>query len=530
MEGRTVPAGEGLVAFCAELIEQDPPAYERALARYAHHDRRFVDDGPIRTRFLAVLERVARRLAEAPEASAHLLGASPQTLASLIEALQALGQEQPRQEEAFQRQGLLPELLTLIAQRLGLFREEYLELVARLPERFGYSPRYLNFGPSGRCNLRCRDCILWGALFQNPLARGLADAQVLRHLDDAEELGVHGLSFCIGEPTVNLDLLDRVLRRIQSSPTLQARSFVTNGLFARQPERARAVWRRILDALGPEKTVACTFAISSNPELAAQGVLPEHAVNAVEAFQEVMPNGEVLVQLIRDEGYASSQQQLLDLLFDRGLLSRMPDLQGGRTLVRRVRLSQGTDLVFSVMAKMPAINSPTAEQEYDPYVFYVDPESIATHPLPGIFMRTNSDPLDEEQAQDAARIALGPDGLFYLDYHFMVRQVRPLGQTLPEALASFRKDPLLHLLTQIGGLNRALALYDALPPDERPLPDLLATIGRYSTVSMVAANVLYGDEDLARRLLERLLAPEPGGPTGGDPAPGRPGRIDGGPA
>ena len=209
-----------LLRLAQRLIADDPAAYERALVRYLHHDRRFVDDPTVRARWFATAERVRARLA----------GQIDDTLQPVAAALGQVLDERPRAEERFQEIGLPPELVSLLAQQLGVYREAYLAHVAGLPTTGDYAPRYLNLGPSGRCNLRCPTCILWGALFRGDSGQGLDRAAVLGHLDDAARLGDDvGLSLCIGEPTVNLPLLDAVLERVRTSPTLSLRSFITNG-------------------------------------------------------------------------------------------------------------------------------------------------------------------------------------------------------------------------------------------------------------------------------------------------------------
>lgn len=496
---------ELLAELTRRLIQSDPPSYERAMNRYLDHDCRFGQEGPVREHYFATLDRVLGRLRQSPEEAAELLGAvSAEELQALTSALQRISAARPCGEEPFRQLELLPELVMLLAQRLGIFREDYLRFIETLPPRGGYSPRYMNFGPSGRCNLRCRDCILWGALFQGHRAHGVPLDRLLEQLEEAEKLGVHGLSFCIGEPTVDLPYLDRVLDRVRCSEKLYARSFVTNGLFGRKPERAQAVWQRILTHLGPEKTARCVFAISANPHLEEQGVLTEHTVVAIAAFGQVMPNPLLIVQLIREDGYWTTQDRLLELLVQQGLLDEVPATTDPTNVLRLVKLKSGLELLFSVMAKMPAVNSSDGERLDDPWLFYLDPDALDSQPMPGLFMRMNADPLEEGSPQTSQRIALGPDGQYYADYHFMVRQVRPLGSSLGQALESFGKDPILTRLENVGGLNEVLAAYHALPPEQRPINDLRSWVGRYSTVSMVAANVLFGDEDLALRLARAL--------------------------
>lgn len=492
-----------------DFIALDTPAYERALVRFLDHDRRFGSDGPVRQHFLSTLGRVRERL-DAVDPRDTGLPLDGGRRAALLAGLGELRRAQPRDEDAFRRLNVLPEMITWLAQRLGVFGEDYRAYVDTLPRRGSYRPRYLNFGPTGLCNLRCADCILWGALFRNGAGRGVPLPQVLTHLDDAEQAGGVGLSFCIGEPTTDMATLEAVLARVARSEVLSARSFVTNARFGRTRERAVAVWQRILASLGAERAAGCVFAVSVNPELTRQGVDPAHAVRVIDTFLEVMPNDLVIVQLIRDEGYLEQQRELLELLGEAGLLAGDAPVTeaGAGSLVRSTPLRGGRQLVFSVMAKMPPINQPGAEQRPDPYVFYLDPEAVLCGDVRGLFMRRGGSGASEEAAQGNQRLALGPDGAFYLDYHFMVRAVRPLGRSFAEAMASFERDPILTRLVPEGGLGAVLQAYQEMPESERPILDLGPLVGRYSTVSMAAANVLFGDEDIALRLA-RWLAERP---------------------
>ncbi len=506
-----------LVDLMHDLIALDTPGYERALVRFMDHDRRFGGDDVVRSWFLRTLGRVHARLAQTPPEHTGLPLDGPRR-AALVAALGELVSAAPADEGAFQRRNILPEMVTWLAQRLGLFSEDYQRFVNTLPSRGAYRPRYLNFGPTGLCNLRCADCILWGALFRRGAGRGVSIDTVLDHLDDAEQAGGVGLSFCIGEPTVDMAGLEAVLARVAGSERLSARSFVTNARFGRTRDRALGVWRRVLAALGAEQTASCAFAVSVNAELARQGVDLGHAVTALDAFLEVMPNDLVIAQLIRDDGYLQLQQELLAALHAAGLLAAdvSPSEGDGRSLVRTVRLKDDRQLIFSVMAKMPPINRPGAEQAPDPYVFYLDPEEVFAGQVHGLFGRRGGQGTSEAAAGGNQRMALGPDGVFYLDYHFMVRAARPLGRTFGEATASFGRDPILTRLVADGGLGHVLQAYQQMPPEQRPIQDLAPLVGRYSTVSMAAANVLFGDEDLALRLarwLSRRAAPvdAPGG-------------------
>lgn len=504
-----------LSTFAAALVHRDPLAYERALARYVDHDQRLVHDGPVRDRFGATVRAVRAALAADPDGADRRLGSDGAVRAALDKALGRLEAGLPRQESAFQAVGLPPELVTLIAAQLGVFRPAYEAFVAGLPRSGTYRPRYLNVGPTGRCNLTCPGCILWGALFAEDGAGRVPPDALEGHFADAERLGFpEGVSFCIGEPTADLRALDRALDRVRASGRLYARSFVTNGRFARSEDAAARVWSRVLAHLGPEKTRRCVFAVSSNRELTAQGVGPEHAVHAVAAFRAVMPNELVVIQIVRDEGYAPQRAELLERFVARGLLSRAELAAAPTRDARGFRLDGGLRLVFSGMQKMPAAGRPGAELVPDPWQGALGLETFADPQAPGLFMGRDDDPAAPHES--VARITLGPDGWFYPDYHFLARRARPLARTLPEAIERFERDPILTLLQRRGGWKALVEAWDRVPPDERPLADLRPYLARYPTVSAAAAGVVFGDEDLALRVATAVAAAQ--GPTDGAPA------------
>ena len=88
----------------------------------------------------------------------------------------------------------------------------------------------------------------------------------------------------------------------------------------------------------------------------------------------------------------------------------------------------------------------------------------------------------------------------------MVAGTRPLGGTIGEAVSSFRRDPILGILLERGGLNVLLSTYMAIPAGERILPDIYEPARRCTTVGMAAANILFGDGEVAAELLGRLLS------------------------
>ena len=99
----------------------------------------------------------------------------------------------------------------------------------------------------------------------------------------------------------------------------------------------------------------------------------------------------------------------------------------------------------------------------------------------------------------------GVDGVLFPDYHFMVAATRPLGATMESAIKSFRQDPILTLLLRRGGINLLLATYMSIPAEERLIEDIYEPALHCSTTGMIAANVIFGDYEVALQLADRLM-------------------------
>ena len=401
--------------------------------------------------------------------------------------------------------------LPLVLHRLtGGHRERYLGHVAELPPCNDYQPTYITMGPTGKCNVVCPDCIIGGAIFQK-------DRQRLHRWEDVEatvaalgDAGIRRVSFCIGEPTYNVPLLYRTFDALRESGAVEARSLVTNALFARRYEKAVAFVAGFRDHLGPDLARRCVLGISLNDDLVQVGVPIEATANLIQAAGEVLgPDHRVVVQLIMDAGFHRVQNALFGELGRRGLLAD-PDAWrlDAEGFHESLPLTSGANLRISVMRKQPSLHNPfarDAEGANDAWVRYFTEEALTGYPLKGLYTYDGGEDPDGHDDLVVHRITLGPDGILYPDYHFMVAGARPLGATLPDAIDSFRRDPLLGVLLRRGGLNMLLATYMAIPAEQRLLDDVLrpATLG--STTGMVAANVLFGDDEVADQLLLQVL-------------------------
>ena len=394
----------------------------------------------------------------------------------------------------------------------GGFHERYEGLIAELGHQNEYRPNYIAMGPTGRCNVQCPDCIIGGAIFKKHRQTLRIFEDIRPYLQQAEEHGLSSISLCIGEPTWSMPLLGETLDFVRQSPGLRLRSLVTNALFARSPERARYFLNELRARLGDQKARECVLGISLNPDLISVGVPVRATANLIEAFGQVFPNHRLVIQLILDEGFHKPQNALFSELGRRGLLPGHLDLRlPVEGCHARIDLSDGTRMLTSVMLKQPSLHNPWAragamEGSTDPWVRYFTRDALEHLALKGLYTYEGGEDADEaDTGLIVHRITLGPDGLLYPDYHFMVAGARPLGRSMGEAIDSFRRDPILSLLLQRGGANVLLATYMSIPPEERLIADLYEPALSCSTTGMLAANVLFGDYEVAGQLAVRLL-------------------------
>ncbi len=387
-------------------------------------------------------------------------------------------------------------------------RARYEALVASLDETNAFQPRYLILGPTGRCALRCPECIIGGAIFDKGRQVLRTAADVIPYLAEAEAAGVRQLSFCIGEPTFSRRILYEVLDRVRTSPTLTVRSLVSNGLLGRHLPIARRFFEDLRAHLGEDKARALLFGLSLNDDLRAQGITEAYTANMIEAFGAVFPGRALVLQVIQGEGFHRIQNALIAELGARGLLAdaeaKILPSEGTHP---RLELENGTTLIVSAMRRQPSLHLASApNRTADPWVRTIPRAVLEGFPLKGLYTYEEEGvlPVHGEELS-VHRLTLGPDGLLYPDYHFMVAGTRPLGRHLSEAISTFRRDPILGLLLERGGLNALLATYQAIPASERKVEDLIASALCCTTPGMVAANVIFGDWEVALQLLERLL-------------------------
>lgn len=399
------------------------------------------------------------------------------------------------------------EIVPFLHRLTGGHREHYYEAIARLPELNDYQPSYITMGPTGKCNVVCPDCIIGGAIFIKERQHLHKREDVLPHLAEAASLGVERVSFCIGEPTYNIPLLMSAFDQIRESPNLSARSMVTNGLFARKYDKALQFFRDLREHLGPDKAKKLMVGVSLNDDLREVGVPVEATANVLQAYGEVFPDHRIVLQLILDTGFHHIQNELFAELGRRGLLAD-PEryLLANEGTHPELRLENGLRVIISQMRKQPSLHNPWARPGDDPWVRYYTREALTSVALKGLY--TYEDDEEQEPGEGGIvvhRITLGPDGLLFPDYHFMVAATRPLGASIASAFRSFRQDPILTLLLRRGGINLLLATYMSIPADERLIPDIYEPALHCSTTGMIAANVLFGDYEVALQLADRLM-------------------------
>jgi hypothetical protein len=476
--------------------------FDWAKRKFDGHYHRYAADRAVGQRFGEACLEVADRLAEGQTGhlGAEVAEEARQLLVDIV-----TGKLGPT--GVAERTGGGMETPLVLHRLTGGHREAYFELVAELPELNDYQPTYVTMGPTGKCNVVCPDCIIGGAIFIEERQRLHRTDDVLPHLADAEAAGVRSVALCIGEPTYNTRILFDTFDRIRESPVLEARSMVTNGLFARSPDKARRFFEAMREHLGPDKAHKLMLGVSLNEDLRQVGVSVEATANLLEAYGAVFPGHRMMLQLIMDEGFHHIQNALFRELGARGLLDGWESLllasEGSHP---ELRLSNGLRCIVSVMRKQPSQHNPWARPGTDPWVRYFTPEALTDFPLKGLYTYDDDEEADTDEAGLVVhRITLGPDGVYYPDYHFMVAATRPLGTSLPSAVASFRRDPLLSLLLHRGGLNALIATYQAIPAAERLVADLVEPACATSTTGMAAANVLFGDYEVAMQLAERVL-------------------------
>jgi len=399
------------------------------------------------------------------------------------------------------------EIVPFLHRLTGGHREHYYEAIAQLPELNDYRPSYITMGPTGKCNVVCPDCIIGGAIFVKERQQLHKREDILPHLDQAEAQGVDRVSFCIGEPTYNTTLLFAAFDKIRESPTLSARSMVTNGLFARKYEKALQFFRDVREHLGPDKARKLMVGVSLNDDLREVGVPVEATANVLQAYGEVFPEHRMVLQLILDSGFHKIQNELFAELGRRGLLADAEryHLESEGTHPE-LRLTNGLRVVVSQMRKQPSLHNAWSRPGDDPWVRFYTSEALTSVALKGLY--TYEDDEEQEPGEGGIvvhRITLGPDGLLFPDYHFMVAATRPLGATMESAVRSFRQDPILTLLLKRGGINLLLATYMSIPADERLIADIYEPALHCSTTGMIAANVIFGDYEVALQLADRLM-------------------------
>lgn len=468
-------------------------------AHYGHYGRR----PEVGQRFGELCLEALERLADGPTGAIT----NPEDAAEAVGLLEGLITGRLGPGDLEERVGLGPELALVLHRLTGGHREAYYEAIANLPELNDYRPSYITMGPTGKCNVVCPDCIIGGAIFIKERQQLHKGDDVLPYLAQAEEVGVGRVSFCIGEPTYNPKVRFAAFEKIRDSARLEARSMVTNALFARKLDKAIAFFEELKVSLGPEKAKKLMIGVSLNDDLEKVGVPVEATANLLEAYGLVFPNHRLVLQLILDAGYHHIQNKLFMELGRRGLLADSERyLLESEGCHPELWLTNGLRVIVSQMRKQPSLHNPWARPGDDPWVRFYTDEALSSVALKGLY--TYEDDEEQEPGEGGLivhRVTLGPDGVLFPDYHFMVADARPLGTTLPSAIASFRRDPILSLLLRRGGVNLLLSTYMSIPPHERLIADIYEPARACSTTGMIAANVLFGDYEVALQLAGRLM-------------------------
>jgi len=482
--------------------------------KWESHYARYASDEVVGVRYGETCVEVLRRLEDGP-AGAITRDDDADEAAELAHAI-ITGQLGPSEVRA--RYGLGMETPLFLHRLTGGHRDAYYGAISKLPPLNDYRPSYITMGPTGKCNVVCPDCIIGGAIFIKDRQKLHQSDDVLPYLTEADQTGVHRVSFCIGEPTYNTRILFSAFDRIRESHHLEARSMVTNGLFARKLDKAVGFFEDLREHLGHDKAEKLMVGVSLNDDLMNVGVPVEATANVLEAYGKVFGAHRIVLQLILDEGYHRIQNALFTELGRRGLLADSERyLLESEGCHAELRLTSGLRVIVSQMRKQPRLHNPWARPGDAPWVRYYTREALTSVALKGLY--TYEDDEEQEPGEGGLvvhRVTLAPDGLLFPDYHFMVANARPLGASLASAIASFRQDPILSLLLRRGGVNLLLSTYMSIPAKDRLIADLYEPATHCSTTGMVAANVIFGDYEVALQLADRLMTQGISAPETGD--------------
>lgn len=485
------------------LEKQEAVDFAWARRKYEGYYRRYAHSSEVGQRFGELCLDVLHRLQDGP--AGHLTKA--EDAAEACELVEGVVTGRLGPSDLMTTYGFGMDVVLALHRLTGGHREHYYEAIARLPELNDYQPSYITMGPTGKCNVVCPDCIIGGAIFIKERQHLHKGEDVLPYLVEAAERGVDRVSFCIGEPTYNPKILFEAFDVIRERPAMSARSMVTNGLFARKYEKGLQFFRELREHLGDEKAEKLMVGVSLNDDLEKVGVPVEATANVLQAYGEVFPNHRIVLQLILDEGFHRIQNALFEELGRRGLLADWERfVLPSEGTHPELRLENGLRVIVSQMRKQPSLHNPWARPGDDPWVRYYTREALTGVALKGLY--TYEDDEEQEPGEGGIvvhRITLGPDGVFFPDYHFMVAETRPLGTSVASAIESFRQDPILTLMLRRGGINLLLSTYMSIPEEERLIRDIYEPALHCSTTGMIAANVIFGDYEVALQLADRLM-------------------------
>ena len=288
-----------------------------ARSKWSGHYQRYAQDEMVGQRYGELCVEVLRRFENGP-AGLVTSAEDADEAAELVYGI-VTGRVGPHEMRAMT--GLGMEVPLILHRVTGGHREAYYEAISGLPDLNDYQPSYITMGPTGKCNVVCPDCIIGGAIFIKERQALQKSDDVLPYLAQAESVGVDKVSFCIGEPTYNTKILFEAFDKIRDSARLEARSMVTNGLFARKIDKALSFFEDVKAHLGPEKAQKLMVGVSLNDDLERVGVPVEATANVLEAYGRVFPGHRIVLQLILDQGYHRIQNELFRELGRRGLLA-----------------------------------------------------------------------------------------------------------------------------------------------------------------------------------------------------------------
>ncbi|MFH1360917.1 MAG: HPr family phosphocarrier protein, partial [Candidatus Omnitrophota bacterium] len=245
-----------------------------------------------------------------------------------------------------------------------------------------YQPRVLLMGPD-LCGQGCIHC-LQAESFCAYLTRNIP--KVLSMLKDADQLGVHRLSFCIGETFYHKPFIFGVLGGVRASRYLTVRNIITNCAFADSSQNAEDILRQTKRAMGNRMVQGATnFIVSWDKGHREAGITVDCIMNFIWAERKTFPEHQkVLVQLTNFKN-DDSLLILMETLKAQALIDQPQPVKTDGSITK-IELSNGCLLLIRFMPMTVAGNAQKliSQRDYSPVyitksLFYFAEYPVACH-------------------------------------------------------------------------------------------------------------------------------------------------------